>query len=104
MKARSFLGSYLKQDDFDEPTVATISGAKSVEFEDEDKDKLALYFEELDKGMILNATNINLLTALFGSDETDEWMGKQVTIYTDPNIMFGGKKVGGLRVKSASPE
>jgi hypothetical protein len=42
--------------------------------------------------------------ALFGTDETDEWVGKQCTLYTDPTIMFAGKKTGGLRVKTGSPE
>ena len=104
MKARSFLGSYLKQDDVEDSPVVTISGAEGVQFEDEDKEKLVLHFEEFDKGMVLNATNINLLTSLFGSDETDDWTGKQVTLFADKTIMFGGKRVGGIRVKSASPE
>jgi hypothetical protein len=104
MKARNFLGSYLQQEDIPEPTTVTITSSKSVTFEDDDKEKLALYFEELEKGMICNATNINLLIALLGSDETDDWVGKQVTLYVDPTIMFGGKKVGGIRIRSASPE
>ena len=29
MKARDFIGSYLKQEDLEEPTLATITGAKS---------------------------------------------------------------------------
>jgi hypothetical protein len=99
MKARSFLGSYLKQDDFDEPAVLTISGAEGTRFEDEDKEKLVLYFDELDKGLVCNATNITLLISLTGSDDTDDWVGKQVTVYADKSIMFAGKKVGGLRIR-----
>ena len=104
MKANSFLGSYLRQEDVDGDTLATISGAKE-ELVGADKERcLVVFFEELDKGLVFNATNINTCTALFGTDETDEWIGKRVTIYVDPNVMFGGKKVGGLRIKSGSPE
>ena len=104
MKARKFLGSYLAQEDIVEPTVVTIDSAKEAEFDGEDKSKLALYFSEFDKGFICNSTNINALIALFGSDDTDDWLGKQCTVYVDPEIRFAGKKVGGLRVRTASPE
>jgi len=104
MKARSFVGSYLQQIDVVDEPLVTITSAKSVSFENEDREKLALYFEEFDKGLICNTTNIDLLTALFGGDETDDWIGKQITLYTDPTVIYGGKKVGGIRVRSGSPE
>ena len=104
MKANSFLGSYLRQEDVDGDTLATISAAKE-ELVGADKERcLVVYFEEFDKGLVFNATNINVCNALFGTDETDDWMGKKLTVYVDPNVMFGGKKTGGIRVKSGSPE
>ena len=47
------------------------------------------------------------LTKALG-DDTDDWIGKQVILYVDPDIEFGGNVVGGLRVKqfrnAASPK
>ena len=30
------------------------------------------------------------------------WMGKLATLHGDPNVMFGGKQVGGIRVSAVS--
>lgn len=60
--------------------------------------KWAMHFEETDKPMVLNSTNGNLIAAFLG-DETDDWTGHQVVLYSDPSIMFGGKRVGGIRCR-----
>jgi hypothetical protein len=52
--------------------------------------------------LILNTTNANDLAEIFGSDDTDAWVGKKFLAYADKNIKFGKKKVGGLRVAAAS--
>jgi hypothetical protein len=62
--------------------------------------KYALYFEELEKPMVLNSTNGQLIAKIVGSDETDEWAGKQIVLYHDPNISFQGRLVGGIRVRA----
>ena len=40
------------------------------------------------------------LKALFGSDNTDDWVGKEIVLFTDDNVTFGGELVGGLRFKA----
>jgi len=93
---------YLKQADVEYETEVTIVkvGQINVAREDEQPDmKWAVRFQELKKPMILNSTNIQLIAKALGSEESDEWIGKKVTIYSDPNVSFGGKLVGGLRVK-----
>ena len=55
-------------------------------------------FAELEKPLILNATNIRRLAAIFGTTNTRQWKG-QVTLYVDENVEFGGKPVGGIRVR-----
>jgi len=93
---------YLKQSDVDgevEVTIAKI-GQINVAREDEQPEmKWAMRFVELPKPMVLNSTNLQLLAKACGSEESDDWIGKKVTIYADPNVSFGGKLVGGLRVK-----
>lgn len=62
--------------------------------------KWTLSFQELDKPMVLNSTNIHMCAKACGSDNTDDWMGKKVVLYEDPNVSFGGKLVGGIRLRA----
>ena len=93
---------YLKQSDVEYETEVTILkiGQINVAREDEQPEmKWAVRFQELKKPMVLNSTNLQLLAKACDSEESDDWIGKKVTIFADPNVSFGGKLVGGLRVK-----
>jgi hypothetical protein len=98
--------SYLKQADFDESgMIVTVDRLerKNVARDDEaPEEKWIIHFREYDKGMVLNSTNINGLAKACGSEETDEWPGREVVVYVDPNVGFGGKTTGGLRIKKYS--
>lgn len=49
--------------------------------------------------MVLGAkTNRKMLMAKLG-DNSAEWKGKHITIYRDPDVRFGPKVVGGIRIK-----
>jgi hypothetical protein len=50
--------------------------------------------------MVLNSTNIKRLAKACGSDDTDEWVGKQAVLFVDPDVEFAGNVVGGLRIRS----
>lgn len=93
---------YLKQSDVDGEVDVTITkiGQVNVARDDEQPEmKWAVKFQEFKKPMVLNSTNIQLLAKACGSEDTDDWIGKTVTIFADPNVSFGGKLVGGLRVR-----
>lgn len=95
---------YLKQSDVSDEMVVTVQkvGKANVAREgDEPEYKWLVRFEELPKPMVLNSTNIKRLARACNSDDTDEWTGKKVTLYVDPDVEFGGNVVGGLRIKSA---
>lgn len=97
---------YLKQSDVDQDYIVTIRSVEqaNVAAKDAEADewKWTVKFAEFDKPMVLNSTNIQLLAKACESDDTDDWIGKQVIVYTDPNVSYGGKLVGGLRVKKYS--
>jgi hypothetical protein len=61
--------------------------------------KPVLHFAHTLKPLILNMINYQSIAALYG-DETDGWPGKVIEAYADPNIMFGPKRVGGVRVRA----
>lgn len=95
--------NYLKQADFDaNGTILSVKGLeqKNVAQDDQEPDlKWVLYFHEFEKPLVLNTTNINAMAEACDSDNSDDWMGQEVVVYVDPNINFGGKRVGGLRVR-----
>ena len=63
--------------------------------------KLAIAWKESGrKSFLLNKTNTKRLVKLHGTD-TDDWLGKQITIWFDPEVEFMGDVVGGIRVRMA---
>jgi len=62
--------------------------------------KWIISFSEIEKPMVLNSTNGQLIAQITGSDETDNWYGHKIVLYEDPSISFRGKVVGGIRVRA----
>ncbi len=93
--------SYLKQSDVDGEILVTVKDIKkqNVARKDEDAEyKYVLFFNEYEKGLVLNATNIKRMGKACG-DDTEDWMGQQVILYVDDTVEYGGNAVGGLRIK-----
>lgn len=106
MKASEMTPSkYLKQADVEPAKLVTIKGVEKVTFEEkgETKKKWALHFRELDKPLLLNKTNINRTVKATGTDDVDEWNGRKVVLYFDPDVEFGGDVVGGIRIRAPKP-
>jgi len=93
---------FIKKDDVGTAgKVFTIRGCKreNVAKESEPPEhKWVLRFDGTDRGMVLNNTNILKLQDHYG-DDSDAWVGKRVLAYNDPEIMMGGKKTGGIRLR-----
>lgn len=96
-------GKYLKREDLSEEgapyKVVSVSEQELSLGDGNSERKWVLALDNL-KPLILNATNIRRLVAAFGSSETDEWIGKSIVAYDDPEIEFGGKIVGGVRLRA----
>lgn len=91
---------FLRKEDFDEDRVLTIKGLRLEDMPgDSGEQKWVLYFREEPKGMALNVTTIRVLEQAYG-DDSDHWVGNKVKVYVDPNVSFGGKIVGGLRLRT----
>ena len=61
--------------------------------------KWILTLENL-KPIVLNSTNIRRCIAAFGTSETNDWVGRPIVCYDDPEIEFGGRQVGGIRLRA----
>lgn len=110
-----FQGKYIAAVDFGvtmpaEPTVTirAVPLEKVEQLKDDDgggpakmRDRWIVYFEESQRGWVMNRTNAICLAALFG-DDVEGWVGHKVTLYATP-VQVGPKKDLGIRVKG-SPE
>ena len=101
--ARDFVGgTFIKKDDLAAgPQRFTIQGISKTTFGAKDgrpaEDVLQLELDD-DRQFSLNKTNTKILIGAHGG-KTDGWIGKSVILYVDPNVMFGGRLVGGVRVQ-----
>lgn len=94
----AFPSKYLKGADLNGRTVrVTIDRVDIEEVGDGDR-KPVMYFQGKDKGLALNRINADTISSAYGP-ETDDWTGRIVELYFDPNVYYGPKKVGGLRVR-----
>lgn len=95
--------NYLKKEDVGEDgVILTIKGFKqeTIKGDAGEETKIIMYFMESDyKPMVLNNTNATILGKITGCETAGEARGKQVVVYEDPTVSFGGKNTGGLRLK-----
>lgn len=96
---------YMKASDLNgEEHIVTI---KDVDFElvGQDKQKKpVIFFKNLPKGMILNKTNIKAIEMATGESDTDDWVGKKVTLCEGETNNPSGDLVPCLRIKSKAPK
>ncbi len=91
-----FPSLYLKSSDLAGQMVKVqISDVKSEEIGTDRK--MIMYFVGKQKGMVLNKTNAKTLAEQFG-DETDNWIGAQIEIFS-MKVDYQGRMVDGLRVR-----
>lgn len=76
----------------------TIEQVHQVEFGPNKDLKLTLEFQEVDKHLVLNKTNIDTLVGMF-QDDTDDWVGKRVTLFVTPTT-FEGKTYQAIRIRA----
>lgn len=96
-----FSGEYLTAADLQgaEPSVV-IASVEIKEFDD--GDKFLLTFQGKKKGLVANKTNSKRIAALYG-DETDDWIGREIILYTD-QVDYAGKTVDAIRVRGPKKE
>ena len=94
---------FLTKNDVMPPVLVTMREVTPVNVAKEGAEpdnKFALHFDELEKPLVLNSTNGQIIAAITGSQESEGWAGKKIVLYNDPNISFGGKLTGGIRCRA----
>jgi hypothetical protein len=94
---------YLKAADIGEgDRVLTISNVTCEEVGEDRERKPVVQFSDESKGLVLNKTNALRLEFVAGSDDTNDWRGLKITLYTEL-VSFGGKSGPAIRVKNTRP-
>jgi len=100
---KAFPSKYLKAADLDGKNhSAVIRDVVMEEMSQDDGEKPVLYFENSERGLVLNKTNANSVKEIHGPD-TDDWRGKSVTLYT-VKVQYGAKMVDGIRIQPVDPK
>ena len=95
-----FESKYLKFGDLDGKGDVTmvIQDCQMVQIgQNDEAPKPVLYFEG-EKPIVLNKTNLRNIGEMYGV-ETNDWKGKKVVLWADPNVEFQSKRVGGIKVR-----
>jgi len=93
-------GNWLEKEDIGNRQVVVTIESVSVHEMNDGKRKAALHFVGKEKALLVNVTNASCIEAITGTDEMDNWAGTRIVLFSDPSVMFQGKRVGGLRVKA----
>lgn len=98
-------GKYLASSDIDGDgkefgNIVTISDITEADVSRQDDPQSEMrpiiHFEEC-KPLVANKTNLGFILGKFGEDE-QKVIGNKVLVYIDPEVMYAGKKVKGLRL------
>ena len=105
---KRFVGNakYLRKEDIPSPLNTSILWIKEEEVTAPGKGTetgLVLYFDRLKKGLVLNTANAEALLEITGTDDTEKWADTPVHLYVDPDVTYGGKKIGGIRIRKPAP-
>ena len=100
MKMSGVFSSHLKAEELGpgKRVTVTIDDVRMEKVGDEQKP--VLYFVGKDKGLSLNKTNTNAIIDILGSDDSDDWAGKKIVLYTT-KVDYQGKRVLAIRVDEA---
>jgi hypothetical protein len=99
-----FPSNYLKASDADGNPTYTMQDVKieSMKNRDgEEEEKPVLYFVEVEKGLVLNRTNAQVISGFYG-DDTDNWVGERVTL-TSVDVSAFGQTKPALRISTKKP-
>src|SRR5215468_4335568 len=101
---RKFVGNakYLKKEDISSAVNTSILWIKEEEVTAPGKGtetRLVLYLDGFKKGLVLNAANADALAEVAGTDDYEKWSDIPIELYVDPDVKYGGKKIGGIRIR-----
>lgn len=98
-----FPGKYLAASELEQGDVVMMIRELKIETIDGTEQKPVLFFQNFDRGMVLNKTNAMRVAALYGEDY-DQWSGQPVTLTTEATKTPNGTPCRGLRIAERAPQ
>ena len=96
----AFPSKWLKASDLPDGKFISVT-IERVELEkvgmDSEDDKPVMYFVGKSKGLVLNKTKANAISAAYG-EETEDWSGRPLQLYAT-EVAFQGKMVASIGIK-----
>jgi hypothetical protein len=82
-------------------TIRTVTLEEMITHDNKRVQKPVAWFEQAQKGFVMNSTNAHIIVALYG-DSTDDWTGQRITIYPTKVKAFGSMQ-DCIRVREEIP-
>jgi len=101
----AFPSKYMTAADFEDGDVtATITSAEieMIGMGADASQKIILGLKGIKKPIVINRTNANTIAKVTGSDDTDDWIGKRITLGSS-EVEFKGDLVMSIRVRLKKP-
>jgi len=101
---KMFPRKYATGSDLERPVTLSIARVQSEKMrpnpQSPEMNKWVVYFQGAQKGVVLSRTLAEQISLAVSSDETDDWIGNQVTLYPH-NVMVAGKQRIAIRARAA---
>ena len=99
--SEAFPSNYLKAADLNNRTVKVAINKIVFEEIGQNKDrKPIVYFDKVQKGLVLNKTNAVEIAATYG-EQMDGWAGKDIELFSQM-VPFQGQNVAAIRVRAVA--
>lgn len=99
---------YFKKEDVKQPLLLTVRGVAQEDnpFE-QGTQHVVMSFRESHtpdgnpvKKLVMKPVLYGAMEKISGTDEIEGWAGRQVVLYFDPDVMYMGKRIGGVRIRA----
>ena len=98
-RSQAFKSKYLRGSELEGELELIIRDVRMVQIDpNDDAPKVVVFFND-GSPLILNSGNWNIIEDMYG-DDSDEWIGKKIRVWFNPDVEFQGKRVGGIRVRT----
>jgi hypothetical protein len=97
--AQAFPSKYLNAADIKFPRVVTIAGLRQEEVGQDKQLKWVLYFQNEPKPLVLNKTVWAQVEFITGCEDTDQWPGRDIELFSDLVRNPQGQLVPGVRAR-----
>lgn len=98
-RSQAFKSKYLRGSELEGELELIIRDVRMVQIDpNDDAPKVVVFFND-GSPLILNSGNWNIIEDMYG-DDSDEWTGKKIRVWFNPDVEFQGKRVGGIRVRT----